>query len=55
MGRFDVTAWLEGLGLAQYAPSFAEHRVDGEVLPRLTDEDLKAIGVAAVGDRRRIL
>jgi hypothetical protein len=51
----DVTAWLEGLGLGQHAGSFAANRVTAEVLPSLTDEDLKALGVAALGDRRRLL
>jgi hypothetical protein len=34
--RVNVAAWLEGLGLGQYAPAFADHGFDAEVLPRLT-------------------
>ena len=51
----DVAAWLRGLGLEQYEPAFRDNRIDAEVLPRLTVEDLKDIGVAAVGDRRKLL
>jgi hypothetical protein len=51
----DIADWLQGLGLGQYAPAFAENAIHWEVLPKLTAEDLKEIGVAAVGDRRRLL
>ena len=51
----DVAAWLRGLGLEQYEQAFHDNAVDGEVLPSLTAEDLKELGVAAVGHRRRLL
>jgi class 3 adenylate cyclase/tetratricopeptide (TPR) repeat protein len=51
----DIAEWLHGLGLGQYSPAFAENAVDWDVLPKLTAEDLREIGVAAVGDRRRLL
>ena len=51
----DVGAWLRSLGLEQYEKDFLANRIDGEVLPRLTSEDLREIGVAAVGDRRKLL
>ena len=51
----DVAAWLEGLGLGQYARAFAENGVDADVLPRLTVEDLREIGVVAVGHRRKLV
>ena len=51
----DVAAWLRGLGLEQYEPAFRDNRIDAEILPKLTAEDLKDIGVAAVGDRRKLL
>jgi class 3 adenylate cyclase/predicted ATPase len=54
-GRVDVAAWLEGLGLERYAQAFADNGVDAEVLPRLTAEDLREIGVVAVGHRRKLL
>ena len=49
----DVGGWLRSLGLERYEPAFRENRIDGEILPRLTAEDLKDLGVALVGDRRR--
>jgi class 3 adenylate cyclase len=51
----DIAEWLRSLGLGQYAPPFAENAIDWDVLPKLTADDLKEIGVAAVGDRRRLL
>ena len=51
----DVAAWLRGLGLEQYEPAFRDNRIDAEVLPKLTAEDLKDIGVTMVGDRRKLL
>ena len=51
----DVVAWLRGLGLEQYAPAFRDNDVDGEVLPELTAEDSKDLGVTLVGHRRRLL
>ena len=51
----DVAAWLESLGLDQYAQAFADNAVDAAVLPALTADDLKELGVAAVGHRRRLL
>ena len=36
----DITQWLEGLGLGQYAEVFAENDVDFEVLPNLSDDNL---------------
>ena len=51
----DVAAWLRGLGLGRYEAAFRDNEVGADVLPRLTAEDLKEIGVAAVGDRRRLL
>ena len=51
----DVAAWLRRLGLGQYGQAFRDNAVDGEVLASLTPEDLKDLGVAAVGHRRRLL
>jgi class 3 adenylate cyclase/tetratricopeptide (TPR) repeat protein len=51
----DVAAWLRGLGLERYAAAFAENAVDGELLPTLTADDLKDLGVEIVGHRRKIL
>jgi class 3 adenylate cyclase len=51
----DIAAWLRGLGLDQYEPAFRDNAIDGAVLPRLTSDDLKDIGVAQVGHRRKLL
>src|ERR1700747_2283671 len=51
----DVSAWLSGVGLGQYAPAFRDNDVDGEVLPELTADDLISIGVTSVGHRRKLL
>ncbi len=46
---------LKELGLGEYADAFAENRIDADVLFKLTSDDLKDIGVIAVGDRRKML
>jgi transcriptional regulator with XRE-family HTH domain len=50
----QVSEWLEKLGLGQYAQSFAEADISFSVLPDLTDQDLKEIGVS-LGHRRQLL
>lgn len=51
----DVGTWLSGLGLERYEQAFRENDIVAEVLPRLTAEDLIAIGVISVGHRRMLL
>ena len=51
----DVADWLRGLGLEQYASAFRDSAIDVEVLPSLTADDLRDIGVNLVGHRRRLL
>src|SRR5215469_16488934 len=51
----DVGDWLRGLGLERYEAAFRENEIDERVLPSLTQEDLKEIGVAPVGHRRILL
>ena len=51
----DVGAWLRDLGLGQYEAAFRDNSVDGDILPRLTGEDLKELGIASVGHRRQLL
>jgi hypothetical protein len=51
----DVGGWLRGLGLGQYEANFRDNKIDADLLPRLTNDDLKDIGVSALGDRRRLL
>jgi hypothetical protein len=51
----DIAAWLNGLELGQYEQAFRESEIDERVLPSLTAEDLKDLGVKLVGHRRRLL
>ncbi|HEX6443294.1 MAG TPA: SAM domain-containing protein [Stellaceae bacterium] len=51
----DIADRLRRLGLEKYAPAFDENAINWEVLSELTIDDLKDIGVAAVGDRQRLL
>ena len=47
--------WLRSLGLGKYEAAFRENEIDETVLPRLTAEDLKDLGVSVVGHRRKLL
>jgi hypothetical protein len=51
----DVATWLRSLGLERYEAAFRENAVGADVLCDLTAEDLEGLGVAAIGDRRRLL
>ena len=51
----DIVVWLRSLGLGQYETAFRENEISEKVLPSLTAEDLKEIGVGPVGHRRILL
>ena len=51
----DIRQWLTSIGLDQYADAFEENDIDPDLLPELTDEFLKAVGVTSVGHRIKIL
>src|SRR3954447_13052356 len=51
----DIGAWLRGLGLERYEAAFRDNEIDETVLPALTAEDLKDLGVVVVGHRRKLL
>ncbi|MCC8973050.1 adenylate/guanylate cyclase domain-containing protein [Bradyrhizobium brasilense] len=51
----DIGEWLRSLGLQSYEQTFRDNGIDLEILPHLTVEDLKEIGVQAVGHRRKLL
>jgi class 3 adenylate cyclase len=51
----DLGGWLRRLGLEQYEAAFRENNVDETVLPSLTAEDLKELGIGSVGHRRKLL
>jgi SAM (Sterile alpha motif) domain-containing protein len=48
----QIADWLETL--SEYARRFAENHIDFSVLPKLTDQDLKDLGVV-LGDRRKFV
>src|ERR1700751_956871 len=51
----DVAAWLHSLGMERYEPVFRENAIDPDVLRNLTADDLKELGIASVGHRRKLL
>src|SRR5258707_6080085 len=51
----DISAWLRGLGLERYEQAFRENAIDEAILPKLTAEDFRDLGVTAVGHRRILL
>ena len=51
----DIGGWLKGIGFERYEAAFRDNGIDEQVLPHLTVEDLKEIGVATVGERRKLL
>ena len=51
----DIDGWLRGIGLAQYAEMFRANDIDVELLGRLTNDDLKEIGVVSFGHRKKLL
>ncbi len=51
----NVADLLRKRGLERYEPAFRANEIDERVLPSLTAEDLKDLGVTLVGHRRRLL
>src|SRR5262245_37868968 len=51
----DIRQWLEGLGLESYANAFEHNDIDLDLAGDLQDEDLKELGVASLGHRKRLL
>ena len=51
----DVGVWLRSLGLGQYEVTFRDNEIDSAMLPKLTVDDLKDLGVTVVGHRRKIM
>jgi class 3 adenylate cyclase/predicted ATPase len=50
----DVTDWLRSVGLSQYEAAFRESEIEADLLPELTDQHLKDLGVS-LGHRIRML
>src|SRR5271169_4038053 len=51
----DIGGWLRSLGLERCEAAFRENEIDDTVLPTVTAEDLKDLGVDVVGHRRKLL
>jgi len=51
----EVADWLRTLGLEQYEPAFRKNAVTSTLLPNLTADDLKDLGITLVGHRRQLL
>ena len=51
----DIVVWLRSLGLGKYEAIFRENDIDEAVLPSLTHENLKELGVASFGHRVKLL
>jgi hypothetical protein len=51
----DIVVWLRSLGLGKYEAVFRENDIDETVLPSLTDEHLKELGVTSLGHRVKLL
>ena len=51
----DIVVWLRSLGLEEYEAAFRDNKINKRVLPSLTAEDLKELGVTALGHRRILL
>ena len=51
----DIVVWLRSLGLGKYEAAFRENDIDETVLPSLTEEHLKQLGVTALGHRVKLL
>jgi SAM domain (Sterile alpha motif) len=50
----DVGAWLRGLGLGEYEATFRDNAINEKILPNVTAEDLKDMGIGIVGHRRML-
>ena len=51
----DIGGWLRSLGLERYEAAFRKNEIDDTVLPTLTAEDLKDLGIDIVGHRCKLL
>ena len=50
----DLGVWLKSIRMGKYLQLFIEHEIDVDVLPELTDDDLKELDIP-LGSRRRLL
>ncbi len=50
----DILEWLEGFGLGEYNSLFDENKIDFEILPEISEDDLKDLGIP-LGHRKHIM
>jgi class 3 adenylate cyclase/predicted ATPase len=51
----SVRSWLEGLGLGQYADAFEANALDVPTVSRLSETDLRTLGVSLLGHRKKLM
>ena len=51
----DIVVWLRSLGLEEYEAAFGDNKINERVLPSLTHENLRELGVASLGHRVKLL
>jgi len=51
----SVQMWLHEEGFDQYREYFEEHEIDGQALRLLSEENLREMGVAIMGDRLKLM
>mmetsp|Transcript_23283 Transcript_23283/g.65970 ORF Transcript_23283/g.65970 Transcript_23283/m.65970 type:complete len:232 (-) Transcript_23283:219-914(-) len=50
----QLVEYLAKAGVGEYGEMFMAHKITGRLAPLLTDNDLKEMGIAIVGDRLRV-
>lgn len=51
----SIKRWLATLGLAQYVAEFERNDIDPSLLSKLTDQDLRELGIHSLGHRKKLL
>jgi formylglycine-generating enzyme required for sulfatase activity len=54
-GTYDISDWLRSIGLEKYEEEFLSNDITPDILPELTNADLKEMGINSLGARKRIL
>ena len=51
----NVRQWLAAHGFGQFPDAFEQNRIDLDIARDLADQDLRDLGVTALGDRKLLL
>ncbi len=51
----DIKTWLREIGMGEYWEKFEANKIDENTLKEMTEDDLKDIGIEALGDRKKIV